>query len=648
MDGTSAIAHIEIKISGFNNDNPIIFSGFVLNEAMLSVNNFSFALRPPNNEGSLTAILNTKKELLGKDIEIKLSNVDSTASHVFNGFISEVSAHLSSDEYYEFFVIGCGKFGKLDEVPEFHSYYQKSLTDIVKAAFNNTSISSDVKIDTSVAQQHYIVQYNRTPFSFIADLAIRFGEWMFYDGNQLKFGKLVEGEAIALHTSRNEVSNLNIRAKTIKPPESSVSTDIYKSEVLHANKKEPEPSNDFLKVSFAGGGVIENPGKKIFTPSGFNKESIDSIHKKMQEAIVSSSVFLTGNTHHANISVGSVIKIIDAENASGLKYIITQITHNAPHAHSYTNSFTAVPFEVTVPPYTNPLLFPMATIQAAIVTDNEDDKGLDRVKVRFPWMLETEKSPWISVSVPHAGSEKGFRFLPEIDDEVLISFWDNNAELPYVNGAVYTERNKSGVPEGGNHVKSIGTKTGRRIQIDDNGGTIKISDVGAGASGNLFKASKKDSDMKIIISSGSESESLCVSLDASNKKIGISGLNGGAPIVEVTLDMQQQKVTMMSQGDMEFVAGGNISMQAGGNVTMSTGGNLDVTVGRATTITTTNNYNLTVGAGMSQSVGQNTEISSGQNISLAAGLKLETIAATEISLIAGAQAMVMAPLVKIN
>ncbi|MCH5688641.1 hypothetical protein LWM68_32950 [Niabella sp. W65] len=42
------------------------------------------------------------------------------------------------------------------------------------------------------------MQYDQTGFGFLSSLATRFGEWMFYDGEKLQFGKKPEGNAIEL------------------------------------------------------------------------------------------------------------------------------------------------------------------------------------------------------------------------------------------------------------------------------------------------------------------------------------------------------------------------------------------------------------------------------------------------------------------
>ncbi len=60
----------------------------------------------------------------------------------------------------------------------------------------------------------------------------------------------------------------------------------------------------------------------------------------------------------------------------------------------------------------------------------------------------------------------------------MVDFWDGNVETPFVNGSVYTDKNKPGISEGGNHIKMIGSRTGRSLLIDDEEGTLSISDGG--------------------------------------------------------------------------------------------------------------------------------------------------------------------------
>ena len=67
-------------------------------------------------------------------------------------------------------------------------------------------------------------------------------------------------------------------------------------------------------------------------------------------------------------------------------------------------------------------------LAVAVVTNNEDPEGLARVRVRLAWQDKGEATYWARLAVPMAMADKGFCFLPEVDDEVLVGF--ERGELP--------------------------------------------------------------------------------------------------------------------------------------------------------------------------------------------------------------------------
>ncbi len=563
MADHTTLTKTEIIIEDYNSNNSVVFSNLALNEGLLQVNSFSFSIRPTETGSRLGAIIEFKKKVLGKKVQIDFQDGNGNSKHKFAGLVMEVNSTLIDDQFYEFYITGSGIFCKVNEVSETHSFYKKKLAEIIDKAFENTKVKDQVKKDPQNTHKlHYIVQYNQSLFSFISSLAIRFGEWMYYDGEFLKFGKKPDGEAIELN-SPGDVFNLNIKAQAVRSPEAAVATDLFKSEAINSSTREQAPDNELLKATTqAGEAVLENPGKKIFLASGFKQEEADEKFKLEQQAIIASSVAITGTTRNNKITVGSIIKIKEEGDSSGASYIITQIQHYVSHYSSYSNSFTAVPAEVSVPPYTNPLFTVRATPQAAIVADNEDDSGLARVKVKFPWMADDEKSPWISVVVPHAGKDKGFRFLPEKDDEVLVDFLDNNAETPFVSGAVYTEKHKAGIAEAGNHTKQIGSRSGRRLEINDEEGTLYLADNFLREDPkNVLRFLRKDADLNIILESRKDQANCSVFKLDKDESLNLGVVSGGVLLAEIRLLKDGPKIEIKSQGSIDISANGNINMK---------------------------------------------------------------------------------------
>jgi type VI secretion system secreted protein VgrG len=84
---------------------------------------------------------------------------------------------------------------------------------------------------------------------------------------------------------------------------------------------------------------------------------------------------------------------------------------------------------------------------------------------------------------PHAGAGKGFYFIPEIDEEVLVGFEGGSAERPYIMGTNYNGSESSGYNTSGNDQKVIHTRSGTKMIFNDAEGSVFIEDP----SGNTWK-----------------------------------------------------------------------------------------------------------------------------------------------------------------
>ena len=117
--------------------------------------------------------------------------------------------------------------------------------------------------------------------------------------------------------------------------------------------------------------------------------------------------------------------------------------------------------------------------EIAEVVANDDPKKQGRIQVRFFWQKTLgEQTPWLRVQTPDAGvltdksGNRGFQFIPEVGDQVMVSFEQGNPHRPYVSGSMYHGKNAKEVS---NNVRSITTKSGSTIVFDDNDGKERIT-----------------------------------------------------------------------------------------------------------------------------------------------------------------------------
>ena len=108
-------------------------------------------------------------------------------------------------------------------------------------------------------------------------------------------------------------------------------------------------------------------------------------------------------------------------------------------------------------------------VAVAIVTQNKDDDGLCRVKVRYPWHDKPRESFWARLAVPMAGGGRGTVFIPEVNDEVLVGFEREDLRFPYVLGALWNGKDKPPLNngDGKNDKRIIKSRKKHYLLFDD-------------------------------------------------------------------------------------------------------------------------------------------------------------------------------------
>ena len=77
-----------------------------------------------------------------------------------------------------------------------------------------------------------------------------------------------------------------------------------------------------------------------------------------------------------------------------------------------------------------------------VVTDNKDPNKSGRVKIKYPVVSNDDASFWAPIVMQGAGKNRGWFFIPEKDDEVLVMFEHGDLNRPLVIGALWNGKDK--------------------------------------------------------------------------------------------------------------------------------------------------------------------------------------------------------------
>jgi len=504
------IEKVKIEIDG-NEYKDYNFLNIVLKQELLKPNELCFKLQKKSlSESMENNTFPVPKEVIGAEIvcEIETKRFDEntdelltdTESITFKGIVFSVNVYTSSDTFSQQ-LIDVRAFSHdylLTDHPHCFSYENENLKKIITATLDPYQIPNEINPRTTDSIP-YTVQYNETNYQFLSRLAKHYGEWMYNDGVKWFFGKVNKKDTVQLK-ARNDVLKYHFR------------TGLVHHKVKHAHHdylkyENPIKSDaDFPDLTSSGYHLLTDEAKdksgKWFTKETFQQlrcsnpedNDIDELEVSAKAQLFgekTQQVVCTGSSIRSDLTIGSRIQIWDHfydddKNHKSMSFeelMITSIVHYTEVSGNYHNSFSAVPASSEYPPYYQSDIYPVAAVQRAKVMDNNDPEKLGRIRVQFLWQEAQNPdlmTPWIRIAQPHGGDDKGFYFIPEIDEEVMVDFENANAEKPFVVGTLYHGKQLPGHkwPTESNDIKAIRTRNGHTIEIHDEGkdGFIRIYD----------------------------------------------------------------------------------------------------------------------------------------------------------------------------
>ena len=175
-------------------------------------------------------------------------------------------------------------------------------------------------------------------------------------------------------------------------------------------------------------------------------------------------------------------------------------------------------------------------LQIGVVVQLESDPdGEDRILVKVPVIDNNAQGIWIRVASLDAGADRGAFFMPEIGDEVIVGFINDDPRHAVMLGMLHSSAKPAPItPSDQNDEKGFTTRSGMHVHFHDGTKTITI-DTPAGNS---------------------------IQLDEQGSQIAIK-------------DQNNNKITMESSG-ITVESPLNINIKAGVNLTLSAGATLSI------------------------------------------------------------------------
>lgn len=421
----------------------------------------------------------------GKKIEIK-AGYKSQEETIFKGIVIRHGLSISSKGEFTLKIECKDEAIKLTSGRKSALFIEKTDSDIISeiaSAYSGLTTSVD---STSYVNPELIQNYT-TDWDFLIQRAELNGLVIVNSNNELNVTAPVIGSPVLKVSPETGIVSFNafVDARNQTSTIKAASWDRENQEVI-SQESSSTPSDvggKYTPTDLAG--VIGLQAFNLQTTSSIPNEMLTSWasgkHTKLGYAKIQGSFTIYGTSA---VKPGDTVELEGLSDQFNGNIYIGGVEHIIEDAMFTTrieigvspNYFNEEKIDIPAPP-TSGLLSPIKGLHIGVVEQiHEDPNGEFRIKVKLPSLQVDNLSVWARQANFYATAEAGLFFYPEVSDEVIVGFLNEDPQSPIVLGALYNKNSSTPPyqPAQENYKKAIVTKNKLKIEFDEEKDIITI------------------------------------------------------------------------------------------------------------------------------------------------------------------------------
>jgi Rhs element Vgr protein len=483
----------------------------------------------------------------GKKVEISVGYHSDNVS-IYKGIVVKHGLKLQEGNTYLY--IECKEEAiKMTVARKNAVFIDKKDSDIISEIIKANGLTA--KVEASTVQHAEVVQYYCSDWDFMMMRADLNGQFIITEGDKVTVSKPADAASVVEVVNGTSMISFNaeIDSKNQFTKVSSVGWDVANQKIVESNSK---PVDD-LKIGLSSSKLSDVHG----VPE-FHLQSNANLPPNLLEA------WATGKLTRSKFSqvqgtvrfIGSdLVKpgvFIDLKGLSksfnGKAYVsaVNQIVEEGDWITEAQLGVTFKSYSEEMPDIEAPSASGMipgikGLITAIVKKIHEDKDGQHRIQISYPTLDKDNLGIWARLSTFYATNGSGSFFIPEIGDEVIVGFINEDPQHPVILGSLYSSKNAPPfTSEEKNKMKALVTKSLMKISFDEEKKIISI-----------------ETPAKNMIVLDDDQGSITFT-DKNNNKI----------------EMTKDGMTFDCAKDFTVKAKGKIVMEATGDITMKATGNL--------------------------------------------------------------------------
>ncbi len=433
----------------------------------------------------------------GNEIEIQLG-YDGNNELIFKGIITKIAIKARRNGDSVLIVEAKNKAIKMTVGRKSKYFYESKDSDVMSEIVEAYGLQTD--IEDTVFEHPEVVQYRSTDWDFVISRAEANGKICLADDNSfivqkpdpnlsstanLNYGQNVFSFEASID-SRDQLKNVKAQG-----------WDFSSQEIIEAEAEEPSISGmgnlsaseladvigtDPFMISHSG--KTDQPELKAWADALLLRNRLAKIQGRLRmrgiAGIIPTHIITLegfGNRFNGEIYV------------SGIKHQVADGDWTTDIQFGMNPEWFTETYDINEKDASG--LFPaIQGLQNGIVTQLQDDpNGEERILIRLPIINSEEQGIWARVASLDAGENRGTFFRPEIGDEVIVGFINNDPNDAIILGMMNSSAKPAPlVASDDNHEKGIFTRSKMKILFNDEDESITI---------------KNDQDNQVLITDSS-------------------------------------------------------------------------------------------------------------------------------------------------
>ena len=486
---------------------------------------------------------------VGTEVQVKAADVAGTLLH--RGTVVAVERELTQRFGARLVVTVDDKAYELTRSAVAETYHQMKLSDVVTTLASAASLTAQVS-GLPAALLPFSMRTD-SALGLIDEICTRYGcDWV-VDDSRLAIWPAATGTlaGTAATTLRAEDDLLALSVRQVSDAPTTVTVrgwDAKTKAAVTATATSPGARAGITPTNQSGKKFVREGSRVAVSTAEDAKLVATGLAARTGRIVARGSALFT-----PALRVGGLLTIEGAGPSNG-SYYVREVTHVIDASGSRT-SFVAGDRDPVLlsDPWDEPpsiSSFRRSGLAVAVVDGINDPDAVGRVSVTLPTTSGQSKSAWARVLQLGAGDKRGHLFMPDVGDEVLVGFEDDDLARPVVLGGLFggvAKPHRTAVDQGAVVAQAIQTRSGHQLEFAEGAEPAKQHILLSAAGGTQQLRLGKDT-VTLEAASG-----VPLTIKVGSSSIAFDG-NGAITIDATTITLKGKTKVALDATDVEVKA----------------------------------------------------------------------------------------------